>query len=46
MSSTVAGWPGCCAAGAEAITTWVSTHFSKETAGGETVYNLTRPVSS
>jgi len=34
------------AAGAEAITTWVTTHFSKETVGGETVYNLTRPASS
>ena len=34
------------AADAEAITTWVSTHFSKETVGGETVYNLTQPTSS
>jgi 4-amino-4-deoxy-L-arabinose transferase-like glycosyltransferase len=30
------------AADAEAITTWVTSHFSKETVGGETVYNLTR----
>jgi hypothetical protein len=28
------------AADAEAITAWVTTHFSKETVGGETVYNL------
>ena len=34
------------AADAEAITTWVSAHFSKETVGGETVYNLTHPTSS
>jgi hypothetical protein len=34
------------AADAEAITTWVSTHFSQETVGGETVYNLTHSSSS
>jgi 4-amino-4-deoxy-L-arabinose transferase-like glycosyltransferase len=34
------------AADAEAITTWVSTHFSQETAGGETVYNLAHSSSS
>jgi 4-amino-4-deoxy-L-arabinose transferase-like glycosyltransferase len=34
------------AADAEAITTWVTSHFSKETVGGETVYNLTRLSSA
>ena len=28
------------------ITSWVTAHFTKETVGGETVYNLTRPVST
>jgi 4-amino-4-deoxy-L-arabinose transferase-like glycosyltransferase len=28
------------------ITSWVEAHFSKQTVGGVTVYNLTRPVSS
>lgn len=30
---------------ATAITSWVTTHFSKQTVGGETVYNLTQPTS-
>jgi 4-amino-4-deoxy-L-arabinose transferase-like glycosyltransferase len=33
------------AADAEAITTWVTSHFKKQTVGGETVYNLTQPVN-
>jgi hypothetical protein len=28
-----------------AITKWVAAHFTKETVGGETVYNLTEPTS-
>jgi 4-amino-4-deoxy-L-arabinose transferase-like glycosyltransferase len=31
---------------ASAITKWVTSHFKAETVGGETVYNLTQPVSS
>jgi len=31
---------------ASAITKWVTSHFTAETTGGETVYNLTEPVSS
>jgi 4-amino-4-deoxy-L-arabinose transferase-like glycosyltransferase len=31
--------------GSSAITKWVATHFTKETVGGETVYNLTEPTS-
>jgi 4-amino-4-deoxy-L-arabinose transferase-like glycosyltransferase len=34
------------AADAEAITTWVTSHFAKQTVGGETVYNLAQPASS
>jgi 4-amino-4-deoxy-L-arabinose transferase-like glycosyltransferase len=34
------------AADAEAITSWVTSHFKKQTVGGEIVYNLTRPSSS
>ena len=28
------------------ITSWVESHFTKQTVGGETVYNLTSPTSS
>ena len=28
------------------ITSWVESHFTKETVGGETVYNLTSPTST
>jgi hypothetical protein len=31
--------------GSSAITKWVAAHFTKETVGGETVYNLTAPTS-
>jgi len=31
---------------ASAISKWVTSHFKAETTGGETVYNLTEPVSS
>ena len=31
--------------GSSAIAAWVAGHFKKETAGGETVYNLTTPAS-
>jgi 4-amino-4-deoxy-L-arabinose transferase-like glycosyltransferase len=34
------------AADAKAITSWVTSHFSKQTVGGETIYNLTRPDGS
>jgi 4-amino-4-deoxy-L-arabinose transferase-like glycosyltransferase len=30
---------------AQAITNWVTSHFRAQTVGGETVYNLTEPVS-
>jgi hypothetical protein len=29
--------------GSSAIANWVAAHFTKETVGGETVYNLTKP---
>ena len=32
--------------GSSAITAWVAAHFQKQTVGGETVYNLTEPLSS
>ncbi len=32
--------------GSSAITAWVTAHFKKQTVGGETVYNLTEPLSS
>ena len=32
--------------GSSAIATWVAAHFKKQTVGGETVYNLTEPLSS
>ncbi len=32
--------------GSSAIATWVAAHFEKQTIGGETVYNLTVPLSS
>ena len=32
--------------GSSAIATWVASHFKKQTVGGETVYNLTEPLSS
>jgi 4-amino-4-deoxy-L-arabinose transferase-like glycosyltransferase len=41
-SNTFGGGSGT----ATAITSWVTSHFSKETVGGETVYNLARPVST
>jgi len=31
--------------GSSAISKWVAAHFTKETVGGETVYNLTEPTS-
>jgi 4-amino-4-deoxy-L-arabinose transferase-like glycosyltransferase len=31
--------------GSSAITKWVAAHFTKETVGGETVYDLTKPTS-
>jgi 4-amino-4-deoxy-L-arabinose transferase-like glycosyltransferase len=32
--------------GSSAIASWVAAHFEKQTVGGETVYNLTVPLSS
>ena len=32
--------------GSSAIATWVAAHFKKQTVGGETVYDLTEPLSS
>ena len=32
--------------GSSAIAGWVAAHFEKQTVGGETVYNLTEPLSS
>ena len=32
--------------GSSAVTAWVAAHFEKQTVGGETVYNLTVPLSS
>ena len=32
--------------GSSAIATWVASHFTKETVGGTTVYDLTKAVSS
>jgi 4-amino-4-deoxy-L-arabinose transferase-like glycosyltransferase len=32
--------------GSSAIAAWVAAHFEKQTVGGETVYNLTVPLSS
>ena len=40
-SNTFGGGSGA----ATAITSWVTAHFSKQTVGGETVYNLTQPAS-
>ena len=31
--------------GSSAIASWVAAHFKKETVGGETVYDLTQPIS-
>ncbi len=31
--------------GSSAIAEWVAAHFTKQTVGGQTVYNLTRPLS-
>jgi hypothetical protein len=31
--------------GSSAIASWVAAHFTKETVGGQTVYNLTQPLS-
>jgi hypothetical protein len=31
--------------GSSAIAAWVAAHFKKQTIGGETVYNLTEPLS-
>jgi len=33
-------------AGSSAIAQWVAAHFTKQTAGGQTVYDLTKPISS
>ena len=41
-SNTFGGGSGA----ASAITSWVTSHFSKETVGGQTVYNLAKPVGS
>jgi hypothetical protein len=38
------GGPGG-SSSSSAITTWVESHFSAETIGGETVYNLTAPTT-
>jgi len=32
--------------GSSAIASWVAAHFKKETAGGQTVYDLTQPLSA
>jgi hypothetical protein len=32
--------------GSSAIASWVGAHFKKETVGGQTVYNLTQPLSA
>jgi len=32
--------------GSSAISSWVAAHFKKETVGGQTVYDLTQPLSS
>ncbi len=32
--------------GSSVIAAWVAAHFRKQTVGGETVYNLTEPLSS
>ena len=32
--------------GSSAIASWVAAHFKKETVGGETVYDLTQPLSA
>jgi hypothetical protein len=32
--------------GSSAIASWVAAHFHHETVGGETVYNLTEPLTS
>jgi hypothetical protein len=31
--------------GSSAITAWVAAHFTKQTVGGQTVYDLTKPLS-
>ena len=31
--------------GSAAIAAWVAAHFKKETVGGQTVYDLTQPLS-
>jgi 4-amino-4-deoxy-L-arabinose transferase-like glycosyltransferase len=31
--------------GSSAISQWVAAHFTKETVGGQTVYNLAKPLS-
>jgi 4-amino-4-deoxy-L-arabinose transferase-like glycosyltransferase len=31
--------------GSSAITAWVEAHFTKQTVGGQTVYDLTKPLS-
>jgi hypothetical protein len=41
-SNTFGGGSGAAAA----ITSWVTSHFSKETLGGQTVYNLAKPIGS
>jgi 4-amino-4-deoxy-L-arabinose transferase-like glycosyltransferase len=32
--------------GSSAIAQWVTAHFTKQTVGGQTVYDLTKPISS
>ena len=32
--------------GSSAIASWVAAHFKKETVGGQTVYDLTQPLST
>ena len=31
--------------GSSAIAVWVASHFTKQTVGGQTVYDLTKPLS-
>lgn len=40
-----AGGPGGAQSSESAITSWVENHFHSETIGGETVYNLTSPLT-
>ena len=31
--------------GSSAVAAWVAAHFTKQTVGGQTVYDLTKPLS-